>query len=71
MTQFLVTIKYPKNINHDSKNKKTGTCPANPHGMCSDVTGEHHTLLWEGDSLAEAETHFRGMGLHVTRVEEV
>lgn len=71
MAQFLVTIKYSKNVNHNPKNKKTAICPANPGKMCSDSTGEHHSLLWEGESLSEAHAHWQGMGLHVTRIEEV
>lgn len=71
MKQFLVTIKLHKNPNHNPKMKVAGICPANPDKLCSDITGEHHTLLWEGNSLVDAIEHWRGMGLHVTRVEEV
>lgn len=71
MKQFLVTIKYDRDPRHDPSQKKTGMCPANPGKLCTDITGQHHTLLWEGESLFHAQEHWQGMGLHVTRIEEV
>lgn len=71
MKQFLVTVKFHKNPGHDPHNKKTSECPANPGKMCSDSTGEHHTLLCEGESLPDVWESWHNRGLHVTRIEEV
>lgn len=61
----LVTIKLPKNPKHDPHNKVTGPCPVS--GSCTDVTGEHHTVLIYTDSGLEKLTALH----HITRVEEV
>lgn len=72
MAQFLVTVKFPKNPDHDPSNKKIGPCPANPDMMCTDVTGQHHTVLWKCESILQAVLHWEdAKGMHVTRVEEV
>lgn len=70
MRQYLVTLKMPKNKDHDPQNKKTGVCPANPGKLCTDWTGEHHTVVGEYLSVLDAERFWRGQGIHVTRVEE-
>lgn len=67
---LLITVKLPKNPDHDPHNKQTGFCPVSAGQTCSDVTGEHHTVLWESRSVEEALDHWRGRGFHVTRVEE-
>lgn len=72
MAMFMVTVKLPKRPDHDPQNKRTGECPASPGKLCSDVTGEHHTVLWEGDSMAEAHRWWTNAEhQHVTRIEEV
>ena len=71
MKTFLVTVKLPKRDDHDPHNKKTGMCPAAPRKLCSDMTGEHHTILLESESLDDAKRHWSLQGHHVTRVEEV
>lgn len=72
MAKFLVTVKLPKNPDHDPRNKKVGQCPVNTDILCTDITGEHHTVLWEGDSLYQAMFYWKSdRGLHVTRVEEI
>lgn len=63
--RYLVTIKLPRNPDHDPRNKKTGPCPASTE--CTDSTGEHHTVLLETDRLELALARFS----HVTRVERV
>jgi hypothetical protein len=72
MAQFLVTIKLPKNPEHNPREKKTGPCPVNGK-PCTDVTGEHHTFLVETETEMSAE-FVRGLyepNYHVTRVEAV
>lgn len=66
---YLVTVKIPKDPDHDPHNKVTGECPVQPGKLCTDVTGQHHTTLQEATSLEEVLAQFTG--LHVTRVEEV
>jgi len=66
MKFWLVTIKLPKNPNHDPHNKVTGECPFS--WDCTDSTGEHHTGIaatWE-----EIED-LRETYKHITRIEEV
>lgn len=62
----LVTVKLPKNPEHDPRNKKTGLCPVSP--TCTDVTGEHHTVV--ARSAAEVEELREKFG-HITRIERV
>lgn len=66
MTQLLVTIKLPKNPNHNPHSKVTGPCPVSR--VCTDSTGEHHTVLVGND--AEVEELRKRFG-HITRVEKV
>jgi len=63
---MLVTIKLPKNPEHDPKNKKTGPCAVAKN--CTDTTGEHHTVLVH--SVADVEALRQQFG-HITRVELV
>lgn len=66
---YLVTVKLPKNPDHNPHDKKTGVCPASQQ-VCTDATGEHHTVVvsstWGLEAVTEAcKTQFG----HVTRVE--
>lgn len=71
MITFLVTVKLPKNPEHNPRNKKTGPCPVNGK-PCTDVTGEHHTFLAELDDVTAEDVReiYQSM-YHVTRVETV
>ncbi len=68
---YLVTVKLPKNPEHNPRRKIFGACPVNGE-PCSDVTGEHHTILVRsakgGDYVTKAAQAKYG---HVTRVESV
>lgn len=68
----LVTVKLPRNPNHDPRNKVTGDCPVNDL-PCTDVTGEHHTLMLSAMEVADAEDCVRRdyPGIHITRSEVV
>lgn len=63
---YVVTVKLPRDPNHDPRNKKTGKCPVSEH--CTDVTGQHHSFVVVGDADLEwaKETYE-----HITRVERV
>lgn len=62
---YLVTIKLPKNPDHNPHDKKLGRCEVSP--LCSDSTGEHHTVLAHGNLEVDALRR----SYHITRVEEV
>lgn len=69
---FLVTIKAPKNPKHNPRAKQTGTCPVNGGMICTDRTGEHHTVLVRtGEPFERVEAWVRATFIHVTRIEEV
>jgi hypothetical protein len=65
---FIVTVKMPKNPVHDPKNKITGACPT--YGQwCTDVTGEHHSLLIEARSADDVRAYLGRIQVHLTRIE--
>lgn len=63
--RYAITFKLPRHAEHDPANKKTGQCAASPE--CTDVTGQHHTVVVETDRLQEVLERFE----HVTRVERI
>lgn len=65
---YLVTVKLPKNPNHDPHNKISGPCPIAPMNFCSDTTGEHHTFVSRLDSVMEIKEMY-GNSYHITRIE--
>ncbi len=68
---YLITVKLPKNPEHNPKRKQTGPCPVNGE-PCSDVTGEHHTILIRtGRSLTDVAQWASTKYGHTTRVESV
>ncbi len=70
MAAFLVTVKLPKNPSHNPRAKVTGHCPVNGND-CTDVTGEHHTVLAHAPDLDTVREIWKGSGYHVTRIEAV
>jgi len=64
---WIVTVRLPKNPEHDPTNKKMGKCPFSEH--CTDVTGEHHSFLTSGYTEEEVRELFKVY--HITRVEKV
>jgi hypothetical protein len=68
---YIVTIRLPKNPNHDPRDKKSDICPSGS-GICTDVTGEHHSYLMMGNDVAtvrQAAEHRLPDGAHITRIE--
>lgn len=54
-----------------SRTKQVGECPAG-NGICTDVTGEHHSYLMEAKGTLEAHqaaTLRLSEGAHITRIE--
>jgi len=71
MSAWLVTIKVPKDPHHDPRNKQTGMCPVTMK-TCTDVTGEHHTIMVVGSTVQAVTNQVHGLGYeHITRIEEV
>jgi hypothetical protein len=68
--QYIVTIKLPRMKDHDPSNKKTGPCPVS-HAPCDDVTGQHHSFLFETERDIDYVRANWDITYHVTRVEEV
>lgn len=68
MPLYLVTVKVPKSPGHDPRNKVTGTCPVTEE-ECTDVTGEHHTLIVHAPTVQDADDFSRARYGHVTRIE--
>lgn len=68
---YLVTVKLPKNPEHNPRKKVTGPCPVNGE-PCSDVTGEHHTILVRSyGGVEQVKSLMTEKYKHVTRVEAV
>lgn len=74
MNRYIVTIKLPRRKDHDPHNKKNGQCPVYmlSNHLCDDVTGEHHSFLFESDKDIEGvRAVCSEEGRHVTRIERV
>jgi hypothetical protein len=71
MTDYIVTIKLPKDPLHDPSNKKSGKCLVSTH--CTDVTGAHHSTLLRDSSASvdQVLAKYEELGVHVTRIETV
>lgn len=71
MASHLVTVKLPKNPEHNPRDKKIGPCPVNGE-PCTDVTGEHHTFAVDLDGMrVEDVRDIYQTCYHVTRVEAI
>jgi hypothetical protein len=60
---WIVTVKLPKNPEHDPRTKRTAPCPFSDE--CTDVTGEHHSFLTGADGIEQLKRD----GVHITRTE--
>lgn len=67
---FIVTVKLPKNVDHNPRDKQYGGCPVSPLAICTDTTGEHHSILVQADDSTSAHTVATRNGYkHITRIE--
>lgn len=64
---FIVTVKEPRNPDHDPHNKQVGKCRFSEY--CTDVTGQHHSLLVSAPDEADVRAQFSKT--QITRIEEV
>ena len=71
MQQYLVTIKLPRNPEHDPQRKQVGKCPLDNNRTCNDVTGQHHTLLVLAAGIRQVRSYYEDEGYHITRIEKV
>lgn len=63
---YVVTVKFPRDPEHDPRSKKTGACPVSEY--CTDVTGQHHSFIAYNDADLEfIKTKYE----HITRIERV
>lgn len=69
MRQYILTIKLPRDANHDPRSKAIGNCITSPN--CTDKTGAHHSLLVNAMSVGAVELWAKGEGYHITRIERV
>jgi hypothetical protein len=73
MFGYIVTVKLPRNPAHNPHQKRISVCPVGG-GICTDVTGEHHSYMdMSSTSPEEAEKNAKEVlgWNHVTRIEEV
>jgi len=67
----IVTVRLPRNPKHDPQHKVAGRCPLSKTGLCTDVTGEHHSYIETGISLEDIRKKAEQKWGHVTRIEEL
>lgn len=72
----IVTVKLPRNPNHNPRNKQRGICPLFKDkgtfgAYCTDTTGEHHSVLIQGDYISKIREEAEKKYGHITRIEEV
>jgi hypothetical protein len=65
--KFIVTVRLPKNPEHDPHNKKTGSCLFSQ--FCTDVTGEHHSFVVSCGTEEEIREKFKSH--RITRIEQI
>lgn len=71
MRLYLITVKLPRNTSHDPHKKVTGPCPVTGE-LCTDVTGQHHTVLYHSDwDIHRVRAQAKKLYDHVTRIEIV
>jgi len=67
----IVTVKIKKDVEHNPHNKLSGRCPVNEMA-CTDITGEHHSMIIEGKTLPEIRNKVKKKGYnHITRIEVI
>ena len=66
----IVTVKLNKNKNHNPYCKLTGKCPISEK-KCTDIFGEHHSYIEEGDYLKDIEKLAKSKWKHITRIEVI
>lgn len=66
----IITVKLPKNLQHNPHDKQIGNCPLS-NKVCTDVTGEHHSYIESGRSKYEIIIKASKKGKHITRMEVI
>lgn len=69
----VVTVKLPRNPQHNPRNKQSGRCPLSEklgyYIQCTDITGEHHSIPFEGLTEKDIRKNIALLNLHITRIE--
>lgn len=72
MRIFIVTVKLDKDPHHNPRAKVTGECRMRRNMNCTDVTGEHHSILMAAVSRERVAEVLARKGIrHITRIEEL
>ncbi len=64
----IVTVKIAKRPDHDPTFKLTGVCPVT-RDICTDITGQHHSFIAEGQDIPTLRHELEMKKWHVTRIE--
>lgn len=66
----IVTVRLPRNPKHNPMNKHKGWCPLSSiYQLCTDITGEHHSYIQEGQDEEDIRKRAEEKYIHVTRIE--
>jgi len=65
----IVTVKLTRNPIHNPRNKISGSCQIPRNGLCTDITGSHHSYIEEGRSVAGIRRIAQKRWSHITRIE--
>lgn len=75
MIKAIVTLRFPRNPDHDPKNKVIDYCPLSAGlAICTDVYGEHHSYVESGENLEDLKKKALKKypnANHVTRIEAI
>ena len=63
----IVTFRFERNPQHNPKNKERGICKLDT--LCTDVKGEHHSCIIEGENEEVIKTRAKIICNHITRIE--
>ena len=67
----IVTVKIEESIYHNPHKKSIGICPVN-RMVCTDITGAHHSMIIEGETLSKIREKTIKKGYkHITRIEVI
>jgi len=69
----IVTVKLPRNLEHDPHRKQFGMCPLSKFLktfiFCSDINGERHSYIESGTCIGDIEKKAKAKFAHITRIE--
>ena len=63
----IVTFRFERNPEHNPKNKERGICKLGV--LCTDVKGEHHSCIIEGENEEVIKAKAKTICDYITRIE--